>query len=223
MVLAWLHSPWTNAAALRAVWPLWPGWASLAEVLAPSLEAAAIAGSAGAMNYSPYEIASYIVGGGQIVPVAALAAVLLAIMFGSAFNVLRNLPRGTIRWSAAALAILAFETPFLWIARAEGEASLAQFAEALSFGVIGFVLVASCTLVLIDLEDLLVRPAGNTYGVGKVHGRPPLGAVAMPNRNGLKPEVKPGHKKPPEPLLSPGWPSGLAEVIVQFLLIFLAG
>jgi hypothetical protein len=142
----------------------------------------------GAMRYRPDEIASYAIEGSQIAVFAALGLVLTAIMLGSACHNLQSLPRGPIRWGAAALAVLAFEAPFLWLVRVEPDISLGDFAGAVVLGVISFVLAVCCALVLMDLAGLLARLAGKTDGAERAQDRRPPSGFAMLRPNESKPE-----------------------------------
>ena len=114
------------------------------------------------MRYSTDEIASYAIEGSKIAVFAALGLVMTAIMLGSACHNLRSLPRGRIRWGAAALAVLAFDAPFVWLVRVESDISLGEFAGAVVLGVIGFMLAVGGAIALMDLAGLLARPAGET-------------------------------------------------------------
>jgi hypothetical protein len=170
-----------------------------------------------AMRYSPAEIASYAIEGGEIAVFAALGLVLTAIMLGSACQNLRSLPRGLIRWGAAALAVLAFEAPFLWLVRVESDISLGEFAGAVVLGVTGFMLAVCCALVLMDLAGLLARLAGKTDGAGKAPDRRPSGRFAMPRWNELKPEDQRPEGEKPMSGRDLAW--ALAKCIMQLLLL----
>jgi hypothetical protein len=159
----------------------------------------------GAVRYSLDEIASYAIKGGQIAVFAALGLVLTAIMLGSACHNLRSLPRGLIRWGAAALAVLAFEAPFLWLAGVEPDVSWGEFAGAIVLGVVGFMLTVGCALALMDLAGLLAWLAG------------PSGRFRPLWWSGLKLEdINPQGEKA---LPGPDWVWALAVRIVQ--LVFL--
>jgi hypothetical protein len=171
----------------------------------------------GAMRYGPDEIASYAIEGGQIAAFAALGLFLTAIMLGSACHILRFLPRGLVRWGAAALAVLAFEAPFLWLVRVEPDVSLGEFAGAVVLGVIGFMLAACCALALMDLAGLLARPAGKIDGAGKARDRQPSGRFTMPRWNELKPEDNSAEGE--KPMSGPDLAWALAQCIMQLLFL----
>ena len=118
-------------------------------------------------------------------------------MLGSACHVLRSLPRGLVRWGAAALAVLAFEAPFLWLARVEPDVSLGAFAGAVVLGIIGFMLAVCCTLALKGLGGLLAGLAGKTDGAESAHDRRPSGRFAMPRPNESKPEDESSESEKP--------------------------
>jgi uncharacterized membrane protein YjfL (UPF0719 family) len=170
-----------------------------------------------AMRYSPDEIASYAIEGGQIAVFAAVGLVLTAIMLGSACHNLRSLPRGLIRWGAAALAVLAFEAPFLWLVRVESDISLGEFAGAVVMGVIGFMLAVCCALALMDLAGLLARLAGKTDEAGRAGERQPSGGFTTLWWSGLKPEdINPEGEKP---MPGPDWAWALAVLIIRLLFL----
>jgi hypothetical protein len=149
------------------------------------------------MRYSPAEFASCVIEGGQIVVFAGLGLLLTAIALGSACHVLRSLPRGFIQWSAAALAVLAFEAPFLWLVRIEPDVSLGEFAGAVVLGVIGFMLATCCTLALYGLGGLLVGPTGKTTGAEGADDRSPAARFAMQGCNESRPEDESSEGKKP--------------------------
>jgi hypothetical protein len=169
------------------------------------------------MRYRLDEIASYAIEGGQIAVFAALGLVLTAIMLGSACHILRSLPRGFIRWGTAALAVLAFEAPFLWLVGVESDISLGEFAGAVVLGVIGFMLAVCCTLALMDLAGLLARLAGRTDGAETVHDRQPSGGFTMPSWNELTPKEKSPEGEKPMSRSDLDW--ALAELIVRLVLL----
>jgi hypothetical protein len=170
----------------------------------------------GAMSYSPDVIVSYAIAGSQIAIFAALGLVLTAIMLRSACHVLRTLPRGHVRWSATALAVLAFEAPFLWLARVEPDVSLGEFAGAIVLGVIGFMLVTCCALALKTLR-WPAELAGRPDGAEKAHSRQPAGRFTTPRRN----EWPPDHNSPEgdKPISGSDLARALGELIVQLLFL----
>jgi hypothetical protein len=169
------------------------------------------------MRYSPDEIASYAIEGGQIAVFAAVGLVLTAIMLGSACHNLRSLPRGLIRWGAAALAVLAFETPFLWLVRVEPDVSLGEFAGAVVVGVIGFMLAVCCALALMDLAGLLASLAGKTDEAERAGELQPSGRFTVPRWNELKPDDNSPEGEKPMSGRDLAW--ALAECIMQLLLL----
>jgi hypothetical protein len=175
------------------------------------------------MGFSPDEIAIYFVEGGLITAVAALGLAVTAIMLGSACHILWALPRGLVRRSAVALAVLGFEAPFLYLAGVESDVSFGAFAGAVALGLIGFVLATWFALALRGLGGLLVRLAREICRVGKQVGKAgngqSSGRFAMLRRNEPKHEDNnPEDKEAPEPIFGPGAPEFLVWLILHALL-----